>query len=89
MAALLDELALGPVDVLGFSNGGNVAMRLAMRHPALVRRQVVCSAFYGRDGMVDGFWDAQENATADDLPRLYRDADAASKAVRCDAWTGD
>lgn len=77
VAALLDELGLGPVDVLGFSNGGNVAMRLAMRHPALVRRQVVCSAFYRRDGMVDGFWYAQENATADDLPRLYRDADAA------------
>jgi pimeloyl-ACP methyl ester carboxylesterase len=38
VAALLKELAPGPVDVLGFSNGGQVAMQLAIRHPAAVRR---------------------------------------------------
>jgi pimeloyl-ACP methyl ester carboxylesterase len=77
VAALLGELGLGPVDVLGFSNGGNVAMRLAMRHPALVRRLVLCSAFYRRDGMVDGFWDGLRNATVEDMPQVYLDADAA------------
>ena len=34
LAALLDRLALGPVDVLGFSNGGQTAMRLAIARPA-------------------------------------------------------
>jgi pimeloyl-ACP methyl ester carboxylesterase len=77
VAALLGELGLGPVDVLGFSNGGNVAMRLAMRHPALVRRQVLCSAFYRREGMVDGFWEGLQNASVDDMPQAYLDADAA------------
>lgn len=77
VAALLGELGLGPVDVLGFSNGGNVAMRLAMRHPAFVRRQVLCSTFYQRAGMVDGFWEGLQDATVDDMPQAYRDADAA------------
>jgi pimeloyl-ACP methyl ester carboxylesterase len=33
VAALLAELSAGPVDVLGFSNGGQVGMQLAIRHP--------------------------------------------------------
>src|SRR6266516_2549759 len=41
VAALLEELAAGPVDVLGFSNGGQVGMQLAIRHPGAVRRLVV------------------------------------------------
>ncbi|MEV7624591.1 alpha/beta hydrolase [Actinoplanes sp. NPDC089786] len=77
VAAVLRELDIGPVDVLGFSNGGNVALRLAMRHPDLVRRQIVASAFYRRDGLVDGFWDGMAQATLESMPQLYRDADAA------------
>jgi pimeloyl-ACP methyl ester carboxylesterase len=75
VAALLAELAVGPVDVLGFSNGGQVAMQLAARHPAAVRRLVVASAPYRRDGMVDGFWDGLAAATYADLPEPYRAAD--------------
>jgi pimeloyl-ACP methyl ester carboxylesterase len=77
VAAVVRELGAGPVDVLGFSNGGNVALRLAMRHPALVRRQIVASAFFRRDGLVDGFWDGMAQATLETMPQLYRDADAA------------
>jgi pimeloyl-ACP methyl ester carboxylesterase len=77
VAALLRTLDQGPVDVLGFSNGGNVALRLAMRHPSLVRRQVVVSAFYRREGMVDGFWDGMMAGTIADMPQVYLDADAA------------
>ena len=46
-----------PFDVLGFSNGGQVGMQLAIRHARAVRRLVVASAPFRRDGMVDGFWD--------------------------------
>src|SRR2546429_5822840 len=38
VAALLEQLAAGPVDVLGFSNGGQVAMQLALPAPAAGRR---------------------------------------------------
>lgn len=77
VAALLEELAVGPVDVLGFSNGGQVAMQLAARHPAAVRRLVVASAPFRRDGMIDGFWDGLAAGTYADLPQVYRDADLA------------
>jgi pimeloyl-ACP methyl ester carboxylesterase len=77
VAALLRTLNPGPVDVLGFSNGGNVALRLSMRHPELVRRQVVASAFFRREGMVDGFWDGMMAGTVADMPQVYLDADAA------------
>ncbi len=40
LAPLLD----GPVDVLGHSLGGVVALRLAERHPALVRRLILAGA---------------------------------------------
>jgi pimeloyl-ACP methyl ester carboxylesterase len=77
VAALLRSLDLGPVDVLGFSNGGNVALRLSMRHPGLVRRQVVASAFFRRDALPDGFWEGMANATVATMPQVYLDADAA------------
>jgi pimeloyl-ACP methyl ester carboxylesterase len=44
MAAAIEQLALGPVDVIGHSDGGNVGLILARRHPKLVRRLVVSGA---------------------------------------------
>jgi pimeloyl-ACP methyl ester carboxylesterase len=43
MAALLGLLKLAQADVMGYSMGGAVALQLAFRHPALVRRLVVVS----------------------------------------------
>src|SRR5262245_56847223 len=43
MAALLKELGYRQVDVLGYSMGGAVALRLAIQHPARVRRLVLIS----------------------------------------------
>jgi pimeloyl-ACP methyl ester carboxylesterase len=50
MAAALKKLGYEQVDVLGYSLGGGVAFRLAVQHPALVRRLVIVSAGYARDG---------------------------------------
>lgn len=77
VAAVRAELRLGPVDVLGFSNGGQVALQLAARHPSAVRRLIAASAPVRRSGMVDGFWEGLEAGTFDDLPAPYRAADLA------------
>ncbi|MBO3095897.1 alpha/beta fold hydrolase [Cellulomonas dongxiuzhuiae] len=44
VAHVLDLLDLPSVDVLGFSDGGNVALELAVRHPGRIRRLVVVGA---------------------------------------------
>jgi pimeloyl-ACP methyl ester carboxylesterase len=76
--ALLAELGVGPVDVLGFSNGGQVALLLAARHPERVRRLIAASAPFRREGMIDGFWEGLAAGTFDDLPEVYRTADLAA-----------
>lgn len=58
VVGLLQHLGVPRVDVLGFSVGGGVALYLAVKHPALVRRLVVSSASFHPDG------DRPENAEA-------------------------
>ena len=50
-AALLDQLKLKDVDVVGWSDGGNIALILAARRPELVRRIVVSGANFSPAGL--------------------------------------
>jgi pimeloyl-ACP methyl ester carboxylesterase len=50
LAILLERLGYRQVDVMGYSMGGCVALRLAVQHPALVRRLVLVSTGYAQDG---------------------------------------
>ncbi len=74
VAELLRQLNVTDADILGFSNGGQTAMELAMRHPARVRRLVLASVFYKRSGVDAGFWDMMKNATLGDMPQSMKDA---------------
>jgi pimeloyl-ACP methyl ester carboxylesterase len=74
VAALLDTLHVPNADILGFSNGGTTALQIAIRHPGKVRRLVIASSNYRRDGMQDGFWDFMEKGTYADMPQPYKDA---------------
>ncbi|MBL8982397.1 MAG: alpha/beta fold hydrolase [Gemmatimonadetes bacterium] len=65
VAALLASLKIPRADVIGYSMGGGVAMQLAVRHPARVRRVVVISAPFRRDGVVPEGRDALQNLTAE------------------------
>src|SRR4051794_35738803 len=49
-AALLRALNVEVADVMGYSQGGGVALQLALRHPTLVRKLVCMSATYRRGG---------------------------------------
>jgi pimeloyl-ACP methyl ester carboxylesterase len=50
-AALLDHLRVDHADVVGYSLGGGVALQMAIRHGAKVRKLIVASASYTSDGM--------------------------------------
>ncbi len=50
-AGLMRHLEIEDADVVGYSMGGGVALQLALRHPALVRKPVLASASFRSDGM--------------------------------------
>ncbi len=50
-AALLTMLNLKQVDVVGFSDGGILALMLAVRHPELVRRLVISGVNIAPEGL--------------------------------------
>jgi pimeloyl-ACP methyl ester carboxylesterase len=52
VAALLDHLKIPAADLIGYSMGGGVAMQCAIRHPDKVRKVVVISSYFRRDGVV-------------------------------------
>jgi pimeloyl-ACP methyl ester carboxylesterase len=49
-AELLRALKVERADVMGYSQGGGVAIQLALRHPALVNKLVSLSATFRKDG---------------------------------------
>ncbi len=65
VAALLDYLKIPRADLIGYSMGGGVAMQCAIRHPDKVRKVVVISSTFRRDGMVKEARDAIPKLTAD------------------------
>lgn len=73
-AALLRYLRIERADFFGYSNGGNIALQIAIRHPALVRKLVVASAMFKRDGLYTGFWESMKNATPETMPAELREA---------------
>ena len=64
-AALLRSLGLEHADVMGYSQGGGVALQLALRHPQLVGKLVTLSATYRQDGWYPVVLSALENLRAD------------------------
>ncbi len=73
MAELLKQLNISSADIFGFSNGGHTAMQLAISHPEKVRRLIIGSAFYKKDGVPAKFWEGMNKATFNDMPQAYKD----------------
>jgi len=65
VAALLDHLKIPKADLIGYSMGGGVGMQCAIRHPDKVRKVVVISSVFRRDGMVKEALDMFPKLTAD------------------------
>jgi pimeloyl-ACP methyl ester carboxylesterase len=65
VAALLDHLKLPTADLIGYSMGGGVVMQCAIRHPDKVRKAVIISSGFRRDGWVKEKNDAVPKITAE------------------------
>lgn len=63
-AALLRALQVERADVMGYSQGGGVALQLALRHPALVSKLVSLSATYRKDGLYPSLLEGIEGQSA-------------------------
>jgi pimeloyl-ACP methyl ester carboxylesterase len=79
-AALLEQLQVRDADIIGFSNGGMVALQLAIRHPRLVRRLVLCSSFHAHEGFIQSLREGfDQPPNAGSMPKPLREAyEAAS-----------
>jgi len=54
IAALLRHLGLANADLFGYSMGAGVALQVAIKYPDLVRKLVVASVTYTKDGLHPG-----------------------------------
>jgi len=73
VAALLRYLEVAQADIMGFSNGASVAMQVAIRHPALVRKLVFASSMTKKSGARPQFWEFMSKATFADMPQPLKD----------------
>src|SRR5262249_9842214 len=66
--ALIQSLDIDRADFMGYSNGGHIAIEIAIRHPAVVRRLVIESAMFDRSGADPQFWAGFEGARLESMP---------------------
>lgn len=72
--ALLRFLHLDRADVFGYSNGGHIAIQIAIDHPEVVNELVIESAMTSRDGSDPAFWESFRHATLDQMPGELKQA---------------
>lgn len=73
VAALMKNLNIEKADVFGFSNGGHTTLQLAIRHPQVLDKIVVASAFYKRSGLPPQFWEFMKKGTINEMPQQLKD----------------
>jgi pimeloyl-ACP methyl ester carboxylesterase len=73
-AALLKYLDIERANLLGFSNGGTIALQVAIRHRQLVRRLIVITALMKRAWADSQFWESMKTALPEAMPAELREA---------------
>lgn len=64
LIAFLEQVVGGPAHLVGHSDGANVALRVALDRPDLVRKLVMISGNFHHDGLVPGVLDSFEDEEA-------------------------
>jgi pimeloyl-ACP methyl ester carboxylesterase len=73
IAALVLNLKITKADFLGYSNGGHTLIDILLRHPAIVNKAIIASAFYKRSAAAPQFWEGFNAATIDVMPQALKD----------------
>jgi pimeloyl-ACP methyl ester carboxylesterase len=83
LAALLDHLKTGPVDVLGWSDGGIEALLLGIRHPAMVKKIAAMAANLNSstDAVYPETW-AMARSMLDTIPAAEKDTPQGRRAIK-------
>jgi pimeloyl-ACP methyl ester carboxylesterase len=93
VATLLKNLNIAKADVLGFSNGGQTAIEIALRHPDILDRIIIAAAMYNRSGVPAEFWNGFDQATLDNMPLALRQgqlkANGGSQAALLNSFRKD
>jgi pimeloyl-ACP methyl ester carboxylesterase len=89
VAELASKLGLEQIDLFGYSLGGEVALRVAIQHPGLVRRLVLVSIAVRRDGNHAGVlaaFDSLTEAAAEPMEQSPAYAHYSRVAPRPEDW---
>lgn len=67
VAAAIHHLEVEQVDIFGYSLGAAIALHVALRHPDVVRKLVLASVSYNKNGFHPGLMEGMENMTHEAL----------------------
>jgi pimeloyl-ACP methyl ester carboxylesterase len=62
-AAAIKQLGIEPADLLGYSMGAGVALRVVIRHPEVIRKLILASITYTMSGIHPGLMEGLGNMT--------------------------
>jgi pimeloyl-ACP methyl ester carboxylesterase len=85
VAALLKHLNIARADLIGYSMGGTVAMQTVVRHQDQVRKAVIISSTFRRDGVVPEGLAALRQIT----PELFKDSPIEEEYKKLSPTPGD
>ncbi|MCD7971067.1 MAG: alpha/beta hydrolase [Candidatus Azobacteroides sp.] len=74
VAAAVTKLGYEKVDVMGYSLGGVVALRMGMKYPGIVRKLVIMSGIYSAEGYylsIRGHWPSAEQLAGSPQQKQY------------------
>jgi pimeloyl-ACP methyl ester carboxylesterase len=74
VATLLHNLNISKADFLGFSNGGQTAIELALRHTEIINKLIIASSFFKRSAAAPQFWDGFEHVSFNDMPPILHES---------------
>ncbi|WP_346237916.1 alpha/beta fold hydrolase [Niabella insulamsoli] len=73
VVALLHALGIERSSYFGFSNGATTVLKIAHLFPEKTDRVIAASAVVKRNGMIDGFFEAMNQVTINDMPAYLQE----------------